>query len=135
MRKTIGRAAIVALVVTLGAASNLFAQESPAVLHLAEAANGQTVTATAGQRVVIELKANPTTGYAWFLESFPSSLELVKFSFTPGGTNMPGAGGTQTVEFRAKSPGTAAIDLVYRRPWEKSDAPGSQTFSVKIAIQ
>jgi len=45
-----------------------------------------------------------------------------------------GAGGTETFRFQAMSPGQAALELVYHRPWEEGEEP-LETFSLRVAVR
>jgi len=113
----------------------LFAQPAlPAPVKLTDADNNKSVQLAVGQRIEIRLPANPTTGYSWLLQGFPGCLELANFSYASERKSIPGAGGTQTVEFLAASPGEGDLKIVYRRPWEKSDVPAAKTFSVKVTV-
>ena len=113
----------------------LFAQQSPpAQVKLTDADNNKSAQLVVGQRIQIRLPANPTTGYSWLLQSFPGCLVLVNFSYAPGGKSVPGAGGTQAVEFLATSAGEGELKIGYRRPWEKSDIPAAKTFSLKVTV-
>ena len=133
MRKAFSRTAILVLLVIVCEPNGLLAEDKLPTLHLTDSANNKTVDAKVGQLVVLTLEANPTTGYRWFVQSFPLVIELVNFIYTPKGKEMAGSGGTQTAEFLAKSAGTADLKLEYRRPWEH-DTPPVRTFVVKITV-
>lgn len=76
----------------------------------------------------IKLKANPTTGYSWFLrECNTRYLEPVKHSFQPPeNKKLIGAPGYELWTFKVKPeafnvPHQTPLRFVYARPWEKSD--------------
>jgi predicted secreted protein len=110
------------------------AQKSSAPIKLTDADNDRSIEAAVGQRIEIQLHANPTTGYSWFLQAFPNCLELSDFRFAPSGKQMPGAGGTQSINFIAKSSGNGDLTAEYRRPWEQSTTP-AKMFKLRITIR
>lgn len=84
----------------------------------------------------LQLNSNPTTGYSWFLVSYPADLlSITKHEYIPPKTNMAGAGGYEMWVFTAKpeafvAPRAIKIQMVYARPWEVNDQMTSQTFYV-----
>ena len=81
------------------------------------------VRARPGDRLVVALEENPTTGYGWELE--PGRLGMLEepdTTFEPHGTGAAGSGGRRTFTFRLTSAGSARPSLVLRRPWEPADA-------------
>ena len=108
-------------------------QATPAPVKLTDADNNRLVEVVVGQRILIWLPANPTTGYSWLLQGFPNCLELMNFSYARSEKDLPGAGTTQVVELIGYSSGTATLTLEYRRPWEKNVSP-AKTFSVAINV-
>lgn len=106
---------------------------TPAPVKLTYADNDKSVEIVVGQRILIWLPANPTTGYQWLLQGLPNSLELMNFSYSSSEKDMPGAGTTQSVELIGYSSGTTTLMIEYRRPWEKA-APPARTFTVTITV-
>jgi inhibitor of cysteine peptidase len=96
--------------------------------------NGRRVELQIGERLTVELRANPSTGYSWEVVSSgePVLRQLGPPTFTED-SHMAGAGGTVSYEFRAEQAGTASLDLVYRRPWEKEAEP-AETFSLTVVV-
>jgi inhibitor of cysteine peptidase len=77
-----------------------------------------------GQVIIIELKANPTTGYKWQVleESNKGILNPVgegEFIAHAADEGIMGAGGTEIYRFKAVAKGEAILIFEYRRPWEK----------------
>jgi predicted secreted protein len=70
-----------------------------------------------GAEFAIALDSNPTTGYEWRVAGEPdeSVFEFVgsEYEQDPGSEGLDGAGGTQTLSFRATGPGKATIELEY----------------------
>jgi inhibitor of cysteine peptidase len=80
---------------------------------------------------VIRLKANPTTGYSWFLREYNSSLITpLKHQYEAPNTKLIGAPGYEVWTFSIKPTGftvpqVTQIHFVYARPWE-SDVNNQQ---------
>src|SRR5215213_6093818 len=76
---------------------------------------GETVPAHVGERIIVRLKENPTTGYLWRLEKMPQeSVRLLDQHFRPSqvtarGAN--GAGGVREFAFEPRRVGEIVIDL------------------------
>lgn len=107
-------------------------------VRIAEADNGTTVALAVGQTLLVDLAANPSTGYSWVVTALPSVVETVGEPAFKGGptqtTAVVGAGGVETLTFRAKAAGTGKLDLGYVRPWETGVAP-AQTYSVTLEVK
>jgi inhibitor of cysteine peptidase len=87
-----------------------------------------------GDVAEVKLAENPTTGYRWVFAAKPEPVcKIADDSFEPAG-GAPGAGGTHRWKFEAVSSGTGAVELEYRRPWEKNAAAG-QTFKLSIRVR
>ncbi len=85
---------------------------------LTEADKGKTIEMHQGDRIVIQLKENPTTGYRWAIDKTDDQVlasQNAEFSPTPG-TGI-GGGGTRTFTFIAKQPGTVHLQLKLWRSW------------------
>jgi len=107
----------------------------PAVT-LTEQNNGKTVEVETGQKVVVRLASNPTTGYQWSVQGDRAPLAIVKSDYSPSSPNrqMPGAGGVQTIRFVAKSAGKVELRLEYRRSWERN-VPPAKTYTVTVVVR
>lgn len=105
--------------------------------HLVTASdNGSEIRLKTGETMVIRLESNPTTGYSWqVLEIDNSVLEQdgdSEFKTAPGNEGSVGAGGEETIRFKALGPGKITLTLGYMRPWE--DLPPLQTFSIQVVV-
>ncbi len=89
---------------------------------------GQTLKLAVGQPAIIELEANPSTGYSWTVDTQASSnLSILRiddrgFSQSPDGQRLMGAPGVHRWSVQATRPGNASISFIYRRPFETSVA-------------
>ncbi len=56
--------------------------------------------------------------------------------YVPSSPNAPvvGAGGTEVFTFKARTTGTATLEIGYARPFEK-DVPPEKTFKVTITVK
>lgn len=94
------------------------------------------VEAKAGERFVIVLGANHTTGYRWEMVGSVDGniLELVGSVYEPSKDEKTGAGGRELWTFAAKSAGKTRISFQYVRPWEKQTGK-AKTTSFEIIIR
>ncbi len=93
------------------------------------------ISVSAGDTFVIKLDENPTTGYKWsFTVSDDSVIELSKDEYMQENqdSGVVGAGGTRVLTFKAKAAGSAQINMVYERSWEKNEDDETLTFSVDV---
>lgn len=114
--------------------------ESTVDKTLTSSDNGSSATINVGDTLTVNLGSNPSTGYSWKIaENDPKVLVPVgssQFSLGPNTTPMPGAGGTQTFNFKGMSAGKSTLTLVYVRPWEKDTTPTPQnTWTVTVTVQ
>lgn len=110
---------------------------APSPVTVTESANGTELQLVPGQRLLVKLPSNPSTGYSWGMQRIDESTLLQDGD--PGyeqdpGPSMPGKGGTATWAFRAVQPGISTLEMVYARPWEPpSDA--NQRFTLTVRVQ
>ena len=93
------------------------------------------IAALAGDRFVITLASNATTGFKWRLANTLDDkiLKLVGSAYKAPEEPIPGRGGTESWTFQALAKGKAIIVLEYARPWEKDTEPAKkQAFAVTI---
>lgn len=89
-----------------------------------------------GQTLMLMLPSNPTTGYRWLVQNpAPSILgslgpEVFNASRDVG---LVGEGGQSVWRYRAASPGTGHLIMVYRQPWAPEVAP-ARTFDCVITV-
>jgi inhibitor of cysteine peptidase len=99
-----------------------------------ENANGQTIERAVGDKIEITLPENPTTGFHWELigggEAMCAKLSDA-FNRPPG---PPGRGGEHSWEFQFTGLGDCAIELRYRRRWQKP-AGDERTFKIRVRVR
>ena len=94
------------------------------------------IAALAGDRFVVTLASNATTGYKWRLGNTLDGkiLKLVDSVYNAPEDPVPGKGGTESWTFQALAKGKAAIVLEYARPWEKDVKP-AKTQAFKVGVE
>ena len=97
------------------------------------ASNGKGIKLKSGDKLVVRLAGNATTGYRWAIVSKPKALTLIKSTYVTSPPGRIGQGGTFSFHLRAVS-GRGTLKLAYRRPWEKGKAP-AQSFSIKVRVR
>jgi len=89
-----------------------------------------------GDKIIVVLSENPTTGYTWFLSVInPTDNEvLVEKSrkFVKSKSKVLGAGGCVRYEVRAINKGKASIQGINTRPWENSENNSSYKLNVVV---
>lgn len=98
-------------------------------------ANGTTIDLETGQKLVISLESNPTTGFDWEVSEIDDAVitKSGDSEFTAE-SDLIGAGGMRTFTFKAAGTGTCTLKLIYHRAWETGIAP-EQEFSVTINVK
>lgn len=99
-----------------------------------ETASGQQMILREGERLMIALPGNPTTGYEWEVENEPT--EIVRRIDGPGyrsSSTLIGAGGTFYFRYETINSGQGELTLVYRRPWEA--LPPENTFFLAVVVR
>lgn len=94
---------------------------------------GDAISVVEGQTFVIELEANPTTGYEWTAEA-NANAELVKSAQIADDTTMVGAPGMQQLTFRATKAGSSTLVLNYARSFEPNNPP-AQTEKFPLTVE
>jgi predicted secreted protein len=116
------------------------AAASARTVRLTEEDSGKTVRVRAGDRVVIRLAENPSTGYAWKVTRRPdrevARVTRSKYEAEPteseGGPPVVGSGGTRTVRLRAVGAGRTTARLTYVAA---GDRPNGGRFRVTLRVR
>ncbi len=108
---------------------------SNTALALGAKDNGRQIELQKGQTLVINLEANPSTGYTWEPLDLKGAIvrQVGETEFNPD-SDLVGAPGTQTLRFEALKAGQMDLKLVYHRPWEEGVEP-LETFTVQVTVQ
>jgi inhibitor of cysteine peptidase len=124
------------MIVSLNCLASTVAAATPSPITVTEHDSGKTIEVAVGQKILLQLPSNPTTGYRWSVLGNPAPIEFVKSDYAadsqPAG--RVGAGGTQGLRFTAKSPGKVELKLGYKRPWEQGTPP-AKAFVVTIVVK
>jgi inhibitor of cysteine peptidase len=104
-------------------------------------AKNTTIVVSAQQpQFTIQLKANPTTGFSWFLkEHNDRTVEPLKHHFQPAkNSRLIGTPGYEEWTFKVKNPAFTAsqqttLVFIYARPWEKAKSATQVVFTVLIS--
>jgi inhibitor of cysteine peptidase len=95
--------------------------------------DGGTVTAHVGDRLVVTVPENATTGYQWEVESVEGGLHVETSDTVPPAEVRPGQGGSHRVVVRAVKAGDAGLRLRLRRSWEPPER-AAQSYGVKVEV-
>ena len=97
--------------------------------------NGKSISLQVGQRLLVKLERNPSTGYEWSVGKTDEKLLAPdgETAFDVADANAEGAPAIQTLFFKAKSIGKVALELKYTRPWEKDKAP-EKVYKITVNI-
>ncbi|MBB6049928.1 protease inhibitor I42 family protein [Armatimonas rosea] len=109
-------------------------QNKPRVIT--EADQGKEIKLRLGETFTIQLAANPTTGYSWYLLTGPAPWTPVsrKYVTDPHKPNLTGVGGKETFTFKAESVGGGFLRLLYLRGFEEK-INTDKAFQVRIVVQ
>jgi inhibitor of cysteine peptidase len=114
------------------------AEDAKPVVRVGDADDGQQRRLLVGQRLVVALPANPSTGYSWSVAQMDSSAVRqdgeADYEPDPAVPVAPGAGGTAVWNFVGVAAGVTPLKLEYTRPWDQGLAP-ARTFSLTIEVQ
>jgi predicted secreted protein len=91
---------------------------------------GREVSVHAGDRIVLRLPENPTTGYRWAGE-IPGFLRVARDENEHG--VAPGSAGYRVMELVATGPGRAELALACARAWAP-ESPNVERFSVTVEV-
>jgi len=103
-------------------------------LVLARADNNRIAELRVGERLVVRLPENPTTGYTWVIDETDSRvLALGSTGYTPPEEGSIGVRGQRAFVFTARQPGEVALKLKYWRFWE-GNASVTERFVVNLRV-
>src|SRR5262249_11420563 len=107
--------------------------ESMAEITITEANKGSTVSARAGDTLVIQLPEIPTSGFRWVpAVSDGQILDLQKDDFVLDPNSGVGGGGLRVFRFLVKGRGSTSLQFSLARAWE-TRAP-SAVFEILVKV-
>lgn len=124
-------------ILTLTLLLGLLAGCGPKDSNFTDTNNGQPATIKVGGRIIVELEANPTTGFTWEVSNIDTTIlkQLGETEYKPASSApMPGSGGTQVLRFEAVAPGTTTLTLIYHRIFE-TNVPPAKTYTIKVTVE
>jgi inhibitor of cysteine peptidase len=130
-----GLAILTSSLAALALADEPVALAGTADLVVGQGYNGRTVKLKIGQKLVIKLHGNPSTGHQWLVSKVSGNgikqVGSVRYVPDPTPPGTVGAGGVYIATFRAVGTGTAKVALKYARPWETNVKP-DRTFALNV---
>jgi inhibitor of cysteine peptidase len=135
MKRLLSPLFLAAMLVLAGCASTPDAAPSGNTVSLGVEQNGGSYQVRAGDTIIINLAANPSTGALW--EFTTLDREMFSEEKTPKPAShadapLLGEGGKISFTLRAKKTGTSLVKMSYHRPWE-TDKPWG-TFEATITV-
>jgi inhibitor of cysteine peptidase len=95
--------------------------------------DGTTIELEPGDSFDVRLDEIPTSGYRWTVhQTEGNELTEEGSDFTQASGTGVGGGGTRTLTFDARRPGTAALKFELRREWEPDQAEDQFEITVQI---
>ncbi len=91
------------------------------------------ITLRVGERLMVALQGNPTTGYEWEIDHEPAIVKRLPGLEYLSPSGPIGAGGVFYFRYQAMAVGEDRFTFVYRRPWEAG--PPEKKFVVYITVQ
>jgi copper homeostasis protein (lipoprotein) len=106
-------------------------------ITLAEGDSGKSIDVSQGERVVVRLGSNRSTGYRWSLLTSGTEaltrLAAGEYAQEVGADGKPGAGGSESWYFQASASGEEELRFEYRRPWEEHvPAAKSTKYTIRV---
>jgi predicted secreted protein len=127
--------AAASLILALAACAALVSGCLPSTTTLTPDDDGRELRMGVGDRIVVVLGSNPATGFMWQAGDYDRDVlqQTGDVEYEPS-ASVPGASGTDTLTFEAVGEGETTLELIYRRPWEKSRQP-AERFTVHVEVR
>jgi len=128
------------LPVALAAAAALGIAATPAAakqVKLTIADDGAHVRVNKGDTIAISLPSNQTTPYHWVVTTRPRArvARITSQKYVQGGSNMPGAGGTQHYTIKATGAGATAFATQYQEISTGEPGSGRSDFVITVTVR
>ncbi len=101
------------------------------------AKDGKTVTLRKGDKLVVSLAGNATTGYEWQVKSVKRkvlSLSASKYVPDKNPSGVVGAGGVYKLTFHAAAKGQTTLRLIYARDFGPPD-DDPDIFTLRVVVK
>jgi len=112
--------------------------QRPKMVQVDESFNGRQVDIHVGETLLISLSENQSTGFQWTMQPESAhNFEKILHERKPdveGTAGPPGKPGVRHFSFEAFRPGTAELELHYRRAWETAKPP-ARKFKLRIRVR
>jgi C1A family cysteine protease len=119
---------VLAVALLIGGLPALAGPATAVEVNVNESHAGKQVTLDKNNVLVLNLEANPSTGYSWTAGKNALLRQVGESEFKA--VDRVGAPTTQVIRFQAIAKGQTTLELVYSRPWE-----GIETKSFSIQVQ
>jgi inhibitor of cysteine peptidase len=99
-----------------------------------ESQSGSEVVVSTGDRILVILDSQPSTGYTWGITELDEAV--VRRCGDPGfsaSSDVVGAPGVDRWPFKAEAVGETTLKMEYRRSWEGGSP--ERRFEVKLIVQ
>jgi inhibitor of cysteine peptidase len=116
--KTARTAVAVSIALLVALSSALAVACNGTIVGVGSAQNGKSVTMHDGDQLLVSLKANVTTGFAWKIGSVKREVlkpHSIKYVPDLNPKHLVGAGGTYKLRLKALAKGTTTLRLKYLR--------------------
>ena len=96
---------------------------------------GYSAQVVNGNELILDLDANPTTGYSWAITSLPEqfSSDYDNYIQDEAEEGMDGVGGTQEYHIIALNDGTGIMTLEYKQDWDGGESDGVYELKLEIS--
>jgi inhibitor of cysteine peptidase len=106
-----------------------------ATIALTRADDGRVVALRVGDRLVLNLEENPSTGYRWAMDAHDEEVVgLQTLEYTPAPRAAVGSGGQRRWTFVAHKAGTDSLHFKLWRAWE-GEASVARRFGVTLHVR
>jgi inhibitor of cysteine peptidase len=104
-------------------------------LQLGALSEGSAFEVGVGDKIVVQLEGNPSTGYSWSVTELEAAVlrQVGDFEFLTESEAI-GGGGMLQLTFEAVAAGETVLRLGYLRPWETDVAPVEE-WSVTVSVR
>lgn len=99
-------------------------------MRLSDSDDGHEIQLRVGDTFEVSLKETRTAGFSWSVKSAGTPVCSIVADSFENQSATPGKSGTHQWEFKVDAPGSATIELIYARQWDKS-AP-ARTYTLRV---